>query len=201
MKRADRHQLGVIIEEVRTWVATAQEVRQLAAHMPAWGPVVLSPGDDALLISLERVAAEGSPDEAWRLAKTAWLDGRKKLQSAHQAADHVTIFHRNFKASSGNARLAALRGGLAVRANTERGELGRILADVDRSRSLAREVLHHARHLPATRSGVVSGEEAAVAQSMIQVANAHHEEAIVLLATSVCRTNACSDAHASAYVL
>lgn len=201
MKRAGRHRLGAVIEEVRAWVDTAQEVRQLAAHMPTSGTVALLPDNDALLISLERVAAEGTPDEAWRLTETAWFDGRRKLQPAHQAADRVTAFHHDFKASAGDASLAALRARLADHASTEREELERVLADLDHSGSLARQMLHDAPHLPMTRSGALSSGEAAAAEWMIQVVNAHHKKATLLLDTSACRANVCAEAHTSAHAL
>ncbi len=110
-------------------------------------------------------------------------------------------FHRDFKASASDARLTALRAGLAAHASSEREELRRFLADVDRSRFLARQMLRNAPHLTMTRSGALSREEAAAAQSMIQVVDAHHEKALLLLDTSACRANGCAEAHASAHAL
>ena len=204
MKRGERHQLGAVIEEVRAWVNTAQEARQLAAHMPISGTIALSPDDDELLITVERVAAAGVLDEAWRLTKTAWLDGRKKsLQPAHGAADLVAALHHDFKASASDRRLLALRAGLAVHAGTEREDLRRILTDVASSRSQARQMRHNAAHLPMTRTryGPLTGEEATAAQSMIQFIDAHHKKPALLLGPSACGTNSCAEAHASAQVL
>src|SRR5271157_1403809 len=204
MKRGERHQLGAVIEEVRAWVNTAQEARQLAAHMPISGTIALSPDDDKLLITVGRVAAAGVLDEAWRLTKTAWLDGRKKsLQPAHEAADLVAALHHDFKASASDRRLLALRAGLAVHAGTEREDLRRILTDVASSRSQARQMRHNAAHLPMTRTryGPLTGEEATAAQSMIQFIDAHHKEPALLLGPSACGTNSCAEAHASAQVL
>lgn len=206
MKRGERHQLGAVIEEVRAWVNTAQEARQLAAHMPISGKIALSPDDDELLITVERVAAAGLLDEAWRftkMAKTAWLDGRKNLQPAHEAADLVAAFHHDFKASASDRRLLALRAGLAVHVGTEREDLRRILTDVASSRSQAWQMRHNAAHLPMTRTrfGPLTGEEATAAQSMIQFIDAHHKKSALLLGPSACGTNNCAEAHASAQVL
>src|ERR1700761_7289425 len=112
MNRAERHQLGAVIEEVRAWADTAREVRQLAAHLPVSGTFPLSSDDDALLSSVERMAATGALNQARRLTRAVWLYGRKNVQPAQQAAELVTTLHRNVKASAGNARLAALRAGL-----------------------------------------------------------------------------------------
>ena len=204
MKRGERHQLGAVIEEVRAWVNTAQEARQLAAHMPISGIIALSPDDDELLITVERVAAAGVLDEAWRFTKMAWLDGRKKsLQPAHEAADLVAALHHDFKASASDRRLLALRAGLGARAGTEREDLRRILTDVASSRSQAWQMRHNAAHLPMTRTrfGPLTGEEATAAQSMIQFIDAHHKKPALLLGPSVCGTGSCAEAHASARAL
>src|ERR1700761_479719 len=199
MNRAERHQLGAVIEEVRAWADTAREVRQVAAHLPVSGTFPLSSDDDALLRSVERMAATGALNEARRVAKAAWFDGRKNLEPAHQAAELVAALHRDVRASAGNARVAALRAGLAVRAGNERENLRRVLTDATRSLFLAQQMRHNAAHLPMTRTrfGALTGEEATTAQSMIQVIDAHHKNAALLLSTSACDTNGCAQAHAS----
>ena len=173
--------------------------------MPISGIIALSPDDDELLITVERVAAAGVLDEAWRFTKTAWLDGRKKsLQPAHEAADLVAALHHDFKASASDRRLLALRAGLAVHAGTEREDLRRILTDVASSRSQAWQMRHNAAHLPMTRTryGPLTGEEATAAQSMIQFIDAHHKKSTLLLGPSACgRADSCAEAHASAQVL
>ena len=204
MKRGERHQLGAVIEEVRAWVNTAQEARQLAAHMPISGIIALSPDNDELLITVGRVAAAGVLDEAWRFTTTAWLDGRKKsMQPAHEAADLVAALHRDFKASASDRRLLALRAGLAVHAGTEREDLRRILTDMASSRSQAWQMRHNAAHLPMTRTrfGPLTGEEATAARSMIQFIDAHHKKSALLLGPSACGTASCAEAHASARAL
>jgi superfamily II DNA or RNA helicase len=200
MKRAERHQLGAVIEQVRAWVNTAHEARQLAAHLPVSGSIVLSPDDHNLLTSLERVDADGALGEASRLSKAAWLDGRKSLQPAHQAADLVVALHRDFTSLASDARLAALRGELSVRAGTERETLQRILGDVSRSRLQAKQMRHNAAHLPLTSTPVkaLTSEEDAAAQSIVQVTEAHHQKAALLLGTSACGAGRCADAHTSA---
>lgn len=202
MKRGERHQLGAVIEEVGAWVNAAQEARQLAAHQPVSGTATLSPDDGSLLARIEQVAATGALDTARRLTKVAWPDARKRLQPSYEAADYVAAFHHDYRTASAE-RLAVLRAGLAARAGNEREHLRRVLAGTARASSRAWQMRDSAAHLPMTRTrfGALTGEEAAAAQSVIQVVDAHHKKAALLLDPSACRSGGCGGAHASARVL
>jgi superfamily II DNA or RNA helicase len=199
MKRAERQQLGAIIKEVRSWANAAREARRLVAHLPL-SPFVLSPDDEALLESLASGAVESAADEAARLARPTWFDGRKGLQPAYQAAERVTAFHHDVQAAAGDARLQALRAELGARASAEQAELRQALADLQLSWSLARQALHDASHLPVTRSGALSYIEVAEAEAIIKVVTAHQGQAASLLAKA-CGADDCSAAHSSARAL
>jgi superfamily II DNA or RNA helicase len=203
MKRGERQQLGVTVEEVHAWVNAAQEVRQLAAHMPMPATDCLSPNDYALLSQLERAAAAGTLDQASQITKMTWFDGRKGRQPTEEAASLVSAFHRDFKASASDVRLAELRSGLAARADAERQQLRRILGDAAHVRSQAWQMRQDAAHLPITRTrfGGLTGEEAAVAHSMIEVIDAQQHQAALLLDPSACRANSCAEAHTAVRIL
>ena len=149
MNRAERQQLGAVIDEVRAWLNTAQEARHLAEHLP-----ISPPGDPSaelpLLASLSQVEASGDVATAAQLAKTVWFDGRKKLQPAHEAAGRLSTFHSQVKAAQADGALTAFRERLASKATKERKRLQAVLDRAWRSAHCGnrhpRRRHSHARH-------------------------------------------------------
>jgi superfamily II DNA or RNA helicase len=200
MKRAERQQLGAIINEVRAWVNTAEQVGQFTAHLPLSTGVDTS-ADAGLLASLSRVSASGDLDAAARLAKTVWLDGRKKLQPGHEAAARLTTFHRQVRTAAGDAPLGALHSRLATQMSKERDDVQRIVAGLGILRAEAVEILIEGAHMPVTRSGVVSTAEDTAMRSLIQLVDQHAPVAWPLLDPATCAWGRCGEAHASARLL
>lgn len=200
MKRAHRQQLGAVIDEVRAWVNTAEEVRHLAAHLPlsTW---IDPTAELSLLDSLSQVTASGDLVTAGQLAKTVWFDGRKKLQPAHEAAARLGSFHGQVKAASTDETLAALHGRLAAQSAAERDQLQTLLTTLGSLRAESAEILLDATHMPVTREKVLTAEEDTAMQSLIQVVDLHAPEAQHLLDPSRCATGACSTWHSSARLL
>ena len=200
MKRAERQQLGAVIDDVRAWVNTAQEVRQFAEHLP------LSTGVDpvaelSLLDSLSQVAASGDLDTAAQLAKTLWFDGRKKLQPAHEASARLATFHGQVKAADSDTALTALHTRLVGQSATERDELSKVLGSLGALRKDSADLLLDAVHMPVTRSGVLTSTEDTAMRSLIQVVDAHAPLGQHLLDPAVCSAGSCETSHTSARLL
>lgn len=200
MKRAERQHLGAVIDEVRAWVNTAEEVRHLAAHLPlstGVDPVVELP----LLDSLSQVTASGDLVTAAQLAKTMWFDGRKKLQPAHEAAERLSSFHDQVKAAHSAEALITLRERLIGKTAKERKRLQAVLVELTDLRVTAAATLSDVVHMPVSRSGVVSVPEDTAMQSMIQLVDLHAPEAQRLVDQSSCASGNCESSHSSARLL
>lgn len=200
MKRADRQQLGAVIDEVLAWVDTADDVRHLAAHLPlsaGINPAVEFP----LLDSLSQVSESGDTLTAAQLAKPLWFDRRKKLASAHDAATRLTTFHRQVKAAAADSALTALHSRLSTQTTAEREQLQSTLTSLRRLHEWSAEILLDVAHMPITRSGVLTVEKDAAMQSLVQVVDLNLAEAKRLLDPSGCRSSACSTRHTSAKLL
>ncbi|UUW87788.1 DEAD/DEAH box helicase [Pimelobacter simplex] len=200
MNRAERQQLGAVIDEVRAWLHIAQEVRHLAGHLP------ISPQGDPsaelpLLVSLGQVEASGDVAAATQLAKTVWFGGRKKLQPAHEAASRLSTFHSQVKAAQSDSALTSFRERLASKAAKERKRLHAVLAELGDLRSAAADTLTDVIHMPVSRSGVLSDSEATPMQSMIQLVDLHGPHAQQLLDQGSCATGNCDRSHSSARLL
>jgi len=200
MKRAERQHLGAVIDEVRAWVNTAEEVRHLAAHLPlstGVDPVVELP----LLDSLSQVTASGDLVTAGQLAKTMWFDGRKKLQPAHEAAERLSTFHGQVKAAHSDDALAMFRERLTGKAAKERKRIQAVLVELTDLRATAAATLSDVVHMPVSRSGVLSAPEDTAMQSMIQLVDLHAPEAQRLVDPSSCASGSCESLHSSARLL
>jgi hypothetical protein len=200
MNRAERQQLGAVIDEVRAWLNTAQEIRHLAEHLP------ISPHGDpsdelTVLLSLNQVEASGDVAAAAQLAKTVWFDGRKKLQPAHEAAARLSTFHGQVKAAQSDGALDAFRERLARKTAKERERLQAVLTELGDLRAAAADTVADVPHMPVTRSGVLSASEDTAMQSMIQLVDLHAPEAQRLLDQASCAASSCDQAHSSARLL
>lgn len=200
MNRAERQQLGAVIDEVRAWLNTAQETRHLAEHLP------ISPHRDPsaelpLLASLGQVEASGDVAAAAQLAKTVWFGGRKKLQPAHEAAGRLSTFHSQVKAAQSDTALTTFRERLASKTAKERKRLHAVLAELGDLRSAAADTLTDVIHMPVSRSGVLSDSEDTAMQSMIQLVDLHGPHAQQLLHEGLCATGHCDQSHSSARLL
>lgn len=200
MNRAERQQLGAVIDEVRAWLTTAQETRYLAEHLP------ISPHGDPtaelpLLASLGQVEASGDVAAAAQLAKTVWFGGRKKLQPAHEAASRLSTFHSQVKAAQSDTALTMFRERLASKTARERKRLHAVLAELGELRSAAADTLTDVIHMPVSRSGVLTDSEATAMQSMIQLVDLHGPHAQQLLHEGLCATGDCDQSHSSARLL
>lgn len=200
MNRAERQQLGAVIDEVRAWLNTAQETRHLAEHLP------ISPHGDPsaempLLASLGQVEASGDVATASQLSKTVWFGGRKKLQPAHEAAGRLSTFHSQVKAAQSDGALTAFRERLASKATKERKRLQVVLTELGDLRTAATHTLSDVIHMPVSRSGVLSASEDTAMQSMIQLVDLHAPHAQQLLDRGSCATGNCDQAHWSARLL
>lgn len=200
MNRAERQQLGAVIDEVRAWLNIAREVRHLAAHLP-----ISRHGDPStelpLLVSLSQVEASGDVATAVQLAKTVWFDGRKKLQPAHEAASRLATFHSQVKAGQSDGALDAFRERLARKASKERERLQAVLSELGDLRIAAAETVADVAHMPVTRSGVISASEDTAMQSMIELVDLHTPEAQQLLDQGSCARGNCDQSHSSARLL
>ena len=200
MKHANRHQLGAVIEEVRAWVNTAQEIRHLAEHLPISGASDPA-GEFPLLVPLAQVVASGDIATASPLTKAVWFDGRKKLQPAHGAANRLAAFHGQVKTSQTDGALYAFRERLARTAAKERDRLQAILHGLWALRTTSANTLVDVAHMPVTRSGVLNASEDTAMQSLIQLVDLHAPEAQHLLYQGSCATGACAQWHSSARLL
>lgn len=200
MNRAERQQLGAVINEVRAWLHTAREVRHLAGHLPISSPEDPSAGLP-LLVPLNKVEASGDVTAAAQLAKTVWFGGRKKLQPAHEAAGRLSTFHSQVKAAQSDDGLNTFRDRLARMSAKERERLEAVLTELSDLRSAAADTLADVAHMPVTRSGVLSADEDTAMQSMIQLVDLHASWAHGLLGQASCATGACEQSHSSARLL
>lgn len=195
MKRAERQQLGAVIEEVRAWINTAHDVQHLAAHMPLSGQITHPDAVDKLLTALRACAASGDLDEARPLLSTTWFNGRKKLQPAHEAASRLTGLHAAIKSDSSDTRLGELHNDLRDRRLHERDELARFLPYFAELGTTARKMLFEASHLPITREGALSAIEVSTAENIIELVDRHGAMARLLLDDSACTSGSCNAAH------
>lgn len=200
MNRAERQQLGAVINEVRAWLHTAREVRHLAGHLPISSPDDPSAGLP-LLVPLSQVEASGDVTAAAQLAKTVWFGGRKKLQPAHEAAGRLSTFHSQVKAAQSDDGLNTFRDRLARMSAKERERLEAVLTELSDLRSAAADTLADVAHMPVTRSGVLSADEDTAMQSMIQLVDLHASWAHGLLGQASCATGTCEQSHSSARLL
>ena len=200
MKRGERHQLGAVIDEVRAWVNTAQEIQYLAEHLPISGPADLGQ-EAALLDALEQVEASGDLATASPLVKTVWFDGRRKLQPAHEAAVRLGAFHGQVKAAKGQRSLAALHQRFQRRSATEHAGLRSVLKRLEALRSQSVATLGHVTHMPVTRSGVLARDEDAALKSLSQLVDENAREARRLFEPEACVSGDCAPWHQSAQVL
>lgn len=201
MNRAERQQLGAIIEEVRRWAYTGEEVRWLVEHLPLSPPTVLTSDDQDFLTSVVQATESGDLVEATRLTRATWFEGRKKLQPAHDAAERLELFRDWYHSIGGPQRLESLRSELLSRVATERDELSTTLTSLHATGRKASTMLHAASHLPITRAGALGDAERAAGETLIMLLDEHHDEAMKLLDPSVCTDGACSKAHGAAEVL
>lgn len=199
MKRAERQQLGAVIEEVRAWVQAAQEIRHLAAHLPVSTPPDLS-AQDPLLDKLHQVAASGDLETATQLAKAVFFGGRKKLQPAHLASERLSAFRDQVAAVAGDEAIHALHGRLAAQMTTEREELAGTLNALRELRNQSATVLLDAAHLPITRSGALTSEETTAMQAVLQHVDDNAHGAALLLSPNPC-TEPCEQHHAAARLM
>lgn len=195
MKRAERQQLGAVIEEVRAWINTAHDVQHLAAHMPLSGQITHPEAVEELLTALRACAASGDLDEARPLLSVSWFDGRKKLQPAHEAASRLTGLHAAIKSDSSDTRLGELHKDLRDRRLHERDELARFLLYFGELGTTARKMLFEASHLPITLNDALSAEEIVAAEQIIHLVEKRAVLARRLLDGSECTSGACSASH------
>ena len=139
MKRAERQQLSVLIEQVRSWINIVEEIRHLAAHLPLSGPANLADDDWTLLARVEEAAQSGDPDEADRLAQTTWLTSGKRLRPAHDAAARLAHFHDWYCSIGAPQRLGQLQNELTARGVAERDDLADVLSSLKIGRASCRE--------------------------------------------------------------
>lgn len=201
MKRAERQQLRVVVEEVRAWIHTVDEIRHVATHLPLSGSFKLGVNDVDLLIRAEEAAASGDVAEAERLTRAGWLESRRKLQPARDAAGRLTMFHHWYCHIGAPQRLLALREELETRATNERDELRRVLSSLQEHQAQARRMLRDVAHLPMTREGAISDSERSAGVALIQLFEEHRERASSLLDPTVCTSGGCSGMHRSAAAL
>jgi superfamily II DNA or RNA helicase len=199
MKRAERSELGAVIDEVRAWIETARVCRHLAAHMPLAGPIIL--GEASVLGLFEQAAASQDLETAAPLCRTILFDGRKRLQPAREAADRLVKFHSGTSAAKGGEALAKLHAGLTARASLETGHLRQVLSDLERMRTDAANTLDNVAHMPISRVDVLDDTEIAAMQSLIQIVDLHEAEAERQLEPSTCSSGTCQDLHSSAVLL
>ncbi|WP_458779318.1 DEAD/DEAH box helicase [Arthrobacter sp. D3-16] len=201
MKRAERQQLSVLIEQVRGWIQTVEEVRQLAAHLPLSGPANLADDDRNLLVRVEEAAASGDPYEADRLTQTTWLTSGKRLRPAHDAAARLAHFRDWYCSIGAPQRLEQLQNELTARGVAERDALADILSSLTETGSKASQMLDEAFHLPITRDRSLRDDERSAGLTLIDLLNEHHDESMKLLDPSWCAAGACAKAHASTRIL
>lgn len=201
MKRAERQQLSVLIEQVRGWIQTVEEVRQLAAHLPLSGPANLADDDWNLLVRVEEAAESGDPYEADRLTQTTWLTSGKRLQPAHDAAARLAHFRDWYCSIDAPQRLEQLKNELAARGVAERDDLADVLSSLTTTANKTSQMLHEASHLPITRDRAVGDDERSAGLALIDLLNEHHDESMKLLDPSWCAAGGCAKAHASTNIL
>jgi hypothetical protein len=201
MKRAERQQLSVLIEQVRGWIQTVEEIRQLAAHLPLSGPANLADDDRNLLVRVEEAAASGDPYEADRLTQTTWLTSGKRLRPAHDAAARLAHFRDWYCSIGAPQRLEQLQNELTALGVAERDDLADVLSSLNTTGNKASQMLHEASHLPITRARALGDDERSAGLALIDLLNEHHDESMKLLDPSWCEAGACAKAHGSTHIL
>jgi superfamily II DNA or RNA helicase len=201
MKRAERQQLSMLIEQVRGWIQTVEEIRHLSAHLPLSGPANLADDDWTLLVRVEEAAESGDPDEADRLTQTTWLTSGKKLRPAHDAAARLAHFRDWYCTLGAPQRLEQLQNELTAQGVAERDDLADILSSLSTTGNKASQMLDEASHLPITRERALGEDERSAGLALIDLLNEHHDESMKLLDASWCAAGACARAHASVNIL
>lgn len=201
VKREERAQLGAIVDEVTSWVRQARTAGFLAEHMPLSGRVNLS-SDDATLLG-DVALADGSHDleAADSLRRSRLFTGRKKLQPAHEAAARVGAFHDYMTTTQRGAALGQLCQRLIDQHERERANVAATLEALFALRFDANEALELSKHLPLTRSGVLTADERTSMESLVRLYDLHATPTAELLEGQACGTGQCSELHTSAALL
>ncbi len=201
MKRAEREQIGVLIEQVQGWIQWVKEVRQLAEHLPFSGPAKLADEDWNLLARVEEAAKSGDLDEASRLTHSTWLTSGKRVRNAQDATARLGYFRDWYCSIGGPQRLEQLHKELTARRVAERVDLAGILNSLTVTGNKASQMLNEASHLPITRDGALGADEREAGLAQVQLLLEHHQESMKLLDPSWCAAAACGEAHKSTAIL
>lgn len=201
MKRAERDEISVLIEQVQGWIRSGGEVRQLAEHLPMSGPAKLADDDWNMLARVEEAAKSGDLDEAGRLTHSTWLTSGKRVRTAQDATARLSYFRDWYWSIGGPQRLEQLQKELTARRVAERVDLAGFLNSLTVIGNKASQMLNDASHLPITRDGALGADERRAGLALIQLLLEHHQESMKLLDPSWCAAGACVEAHKSAAIL
>lgn len=201
MKRAERRELGAAVEEFRSWVGLAEQIRHMAAHMPLSGATELPPRADVIVRPLLQLHSSGDLDRAGELTTTVFFDGRQKLKPAHEAATRVMALRQHYLRTWGQHGVLGLHREFSERIQGERRDLQELLVLLDGLDLQAKQILHDTAHLPLTRAGALSLSERTAAESIIEAMREHRSTAAALSDGAVCSRGWCAEPHRAVVAL
>lgn len=96
MKSSERRDAWAAVDDIRQWIAMAEEIRFLAGHLPITGSTVLDPQTLAALRVLFQIQASGVVDSVSSESAIPWFGMRGRREPVEQASLRLRTFHWGF---------------------------------------------------------------------------------------------------------
>lgn len=201
MKRSDRQHLNSVLQDLHRWADLATQSRWMSLHQPIRGFVPLAPTELAL-VDYVAGAVRGDSGEAARASRTRLFGGRASLQPARDAAHRLQLVHDDITTHGRDRALVEIHMSLVARAESERAQLQKVIAELSDLQQRARGAVQDLSHLPLTRTGLLTDLQVESIGSLAHVIELHSGPASKVLDSGYCWSGSqCRNAHSSATLL